>query len=48
MAVDGVYGVVYAGNFALGGAVFKVTNGKIIGADHVGGRYIGTRRGTSI
>jgi len=42
MAVDGVYGVVYGGNFALGGAVFKVTNGKVIGADHVGGRYIGT------
>jgi hypothetical protein len=42
MAVDGVYGVVYGGPFALGAAVFKVTNGKVMGADHVGGRYIGT------
>ena len=42
MAVDGVYGVVYGGNFALGAAVFRVTNGKVMGADHVGGRYIGT------
>jgi len=42
MAVDGVYGMVYGGKLALGAAVFKVTNGKVIGADHVGGRYIGT------
>jgi hypothetical protein len=42
MAVDGVYGVVYGGPFALGAAVFRVTNGKVMGANHVGGRYIGT------
>jgi hypothetical protein len=42
MALDGTYGVVYSGTDGLGVGVLNVKNGKVVGADYVGGRYHGS------